>query len=213
MEGLPVKTTITTLLLDADGVIQHNPHFASGMWGLMGGDVPLEDLYELERPSLDGSRDLRDDVHEFLQRHGSQANPDDVLDVWHETYVIPQVLDVVDQVRAGGIPVYLASNQQRRRGELMIAEKNYQNHFDGFFYSYQMGVAKPDTAYFQAIIDQLDCTPAHTLFVDDIEENVMGARELGIIAEVFDRDSGAAGLEAVLRAYDLLPPGQIVVNA
>ena len=181
---------IATLLLDADGVTQHNPNFASGMERLFGDRATLTEILRLEPPSLDGTADLRTMITSFIADKGLDVDPDAVLAVWHETHTLPGVFDLLDEVR--------------RRGERMIAEKGYELHTDGAFYSYQMGVAKPDPRFFRIILDALGCEPRATLFIDDVAENVETARTLGIEAVLFDRDSGTTGLRAVLLGYGLI---------
>lgn len=195
---------IATLLLDADGVTQHNPNFASGMRRLFGDNATLPEILRLEPPSLDGTTDLRTTITEFTACRDIDVDPDAVLDVWHETHTQPGLFDLLDEVRRCGVRVYLATNQQPRRGARMIAEQGYELHTDGAFYSYQMGVAKPDPRFFRIILDELGCNPRATLFVDDVDENVEAARSLGIRGVLFDRDSGATSLRAVLLAYGLI---------
>ncbi len=195
---------IATLLLDADGVTQHNPNFASGMERLFGDRATLAEILRLEPPSLDGTTDLRAAITSFIADKDVDVDPDEVLNVWHETHTVPGVFDLLDEVRRHGVRVYLATNQQPRRGRRMIAEKGYELHTDGAFYSYQMGVAKPDPRFFQIILDELGCDPRATLFVDDVGENVAAAQTLGIRGVLFDRDSGTRGLRAVLLEHGLI---------
>lgn len=194
----------TTVLFDADGVIQFNPNFFAGMTAALQGRARFADLHELERPALVDACDLRELLVGFLSEHGITSSPDEVFRVWHETYTIPGVLQLIDRVREHGAEAYLATNQHRLRGTRMIAEKGYQEHFNGAFYSFQMGLAKPDPAYFRAIVGTLGVDPSATLFIDDVEENVLSASRVGLGVHLFDRDSGAAGLERVLAGYGLL---------
>ena len=197
---------IATLLLDADGVTQHNPNFAPGMARLFGDKATLSEILRLEPPSLDGTTDLRAEITSFIADKDVDVDPDEVLNVWHETHTVPGVFDLLDEVRRHGVRIYLATNQQPRRGRRMIAEKGYELHTDGAFYSYQMGVAKPDPRFFQIILDELGCDPRTTLFIDDVDENVEAARALGIQAVLFERDSGTSGLRAVLLEHGLIVP-------
>jgi putative hydrolase of the HAD superfamily len=49
-----------------------------------------------------------------------------------------------------------------------------------------MGLIKPDSAYFQHVLDELHTPPADCIFIDDRSENVLSARELGINSLVFE---------------------------
>lgn len=195
---------ITTLLLDADGVVQSNRNFRRDMGALLGERVTFEQLFAVERPTLTGGRDLRADLGVFIAEHGLDTTPDAMLDVWLTTTPDPEVLAMVDQVRAAGVPVYLATNQQPIRGRFMQAELGYGDRFDGQFHSWELGVAKPDPEFFRRIVGELGVDPAATLFVDDLEPNVLGAREVGLVAEHHDRETGAEGVRGILTRHGLL---------
>ncbi len=51
--------------------------------------------------------------------------------------------------------------------------------FHGVFLSYELGLAKPDHAIFQAVIDSTGIIPEETLFLDDGKANVQSASEMG----------------------------------
>jgi len=61
----------------------------------------------------------------------------------------------------------------------------YDRHFDEQFYSCELGVAKPDGAYFTAILDRLALSPDRVLFIDDNAKNVEAARAVGLTAWVY----------------------------
>ena len=52
--------------------------------------------------------------------------------------------------------------------------------FEKVYYSYEMGMRKPDTEIFSYIINKHDLSPKRTLFVDDKKENTDAAAQLGI---------------------------------
>lgn len=196
--------TITTVLLDADGVVQRNHAFAAGVAEILGVRATRQELLEIERTTLTGHGDLRAQLAAFLAARAIPATPDDLLTVWLATQPVPGVLSLVDQVRARGVPVHLATNQNPIRGRHMLEALGYEGHFDSQFHSFQIGLAKPDPAFFTYIISQLGIEPGHTLFVDDAIENVDSARTVGLIAAHLDRDAGALGLAAILRDQQLL---------
>jgi putative hydrolase of the HAD superfamily len=57
--------------------------------------------------------------------------------------------------------------------------------FDRRFYSCRLGLAKPDPAIFEAVLDDLGATPQSVLFIDDRAENVLAATTLGLQAMRF----------------------------
>lgn len=51
--------------------------------------------------------------------------------------------------------------------------------FDRLFLSYEMGVVKPDSAYFRYVLDDLGVDPTETIFFDDSEANIETALTMG----------------------------------
>lgn len=201
-------TAIRVLLLDADGVVQWTPRFLDRVETLLGDLDLLGALTEVESRFMTGGSGLRDELAAVLARNGRHAAIDDLLEAWSDIDPDPDVLALVDRVRARGVPVYLATNQQPLRGPRMLTSLGYDRHFDGQFHSFQLGHAKPDPAFFTAVLDRLRVDPARVLFVDDLADNVAGARSVGIVAEHHHRASGAAGVGAILRRHHLVQDGR-----
>jgi putative hydrolase of the HAD superfamily len=79
----------------------------------------------------------------------------------------------------------------------------YAELFDQTFYSYELGVAKPDPAYFAAILDRLDVPAGEVLFVDDNGANVEAARSVGLRAERWHVEDGQQVLREHLARHGL----------
>ena len=73
--------------------------------------------------------------------------------------------------------------------------------FDGAVVSGEEGVLKPEPAIFRLLTARFGLDPAETLFIDDVEANVDGARAAGFQAHRF---VDAPTLEAELVALGLL---------
>jgi putative hydrolase of the HAD superfamily len=113
------------------------------------------------------------------------------------------MLDAVRAVRDLGLHCGLATNQQNLRGTYMRNSLGFEMIFDEQFYSFELGFAKPEAGYFQAIMDRISVAPNRMLFIDDHEGNIAGAREIGIHAELFSRDGGLAALTPILARYGI----------
>jgi len=66
-----------------------------------------------------------------------------------------------------------------------IDRSGWSASFDRRFYSCRLGLAKPDPAVYQAVLDDLGATPESVLFIDDRAENVLAATALGLQAVRF----------------------------
>lgn len=203
-----VQTTIRWVLFDADGVLQRSVDgWQQRLLGLLGDDTTtLEQLFAAEREQTMTGGSFRQLVAGELQRRGLQTDPEVVLDVWRNLIVDEEMTTRIGELRAAGIKCALATNQQDVRVAHMRAMPEYDSVFDDQFYSSEVGLAKPDPAFFAHIVEQLGVPAETALFVDDVPANVDGARAAGLHAEVFEHDAGVAELDRILEAYGL--PGK-----
>lgn len=189
-----------TLLIDADGVLQHQPNgWEQHIVSLTG--LPSWSAVEtLEQPLMRGA-----DVAEHFDRSlpDKAVASQDIIDAWNVASQDVAALSLIDRVRAKGIGVYLASNQQAERSA-WLRTTVLADHVDGMFLSGEMGLAKPDPAFFTEIIRRLKVDPSEVLFIDDLKDNVIGARLAGLDAVQHHAVTGARGLERKLRENGLL---------
>src|SRR2546425_3967167 len=184
---------ISAVLFDADGVIQRP---TIDWWSRLTSFVPADgaafvaDLMEAERPSLVGKGDFREAVAEVLQRWNSPVSVDEAIEPWSWFAAEPFVVKLIAQLRADGIGCHLATNQHAYRRAIMQDERGYGEWFDHTFYSCDLGLAKPDPAYFRTILGTLDLPASSVLFIDDNVANVAAASSVGLRAEVYDLTSG-----------------------
>jgi putative hydrolase of the HAD superfamily len=200
--------TIDAVLFDADGVIQRPTiDWRAALATFVRPDqAPAEfvlDLMTAEQPSLVGKGDFRDAVAEVLDQWDSSTPVDDVMELWRRFEADPEVVELIQGLRAAGIGCHLATNQQGYRRAIMHDERKYGDWFDQTFYSCDLGVAKPDAAYFETILRTIDQPAASALFIDDNENNVKGARGVGLHAELYDLVDGTDALRSLLRRYGL----------
>lgn len=198
---------IRAVLFDADGVLQGaRPGWKERLTCLVPperGEEFLDEVFAAELPPLRGEGSFPDELAKVLTRWNLTVGVHDVLTVWNDIEVYDDALDVVREVRAAGTTVCLATNQQAYRASYMRANLGYDTLFDAEFYSCDLRLAKPDPAYFRAVLRCIGVPGEAALFIDDSELNVEGARTAGLRAEHFPPASGPAALRAVLSQYDV----------
>ena len=197
------KGAIEAVLFDADGVLQT----ASARWRerlrplLPPGDEDVEgfmgEIFDAERPALTDGSDVIPSFRALLRRRGSTADPAEILSMLNAIDVHSEALSVVARLRESGARCYLASNQQSHRAKYMSETLGYRDLFDRQFYSCYLGHAKPSRAYFEQVLAALQLPPDRVLFLDDQEDNVAGAGELGIHASVFQLHRGVDNRRAL----------------
>ncbi len=166
-------------------------------------DSFVADVFAAEKPCLTGAADFPTKLAAVLDRWNSVTSLEQALAVWTDIEMHGDVFSKIAAVRGAGTPCHLASNQQAFRARYMSDDLDYRSKFDHEFYSCQLGFAKPDRAYFERIIEVLQLRPEHILFIDDVEPNVVSARNVGIHAVHFAANAGARALSAHLAEYGL----------
>ena len=206
---------IDAILLDADGVVQTtSPEFRATLAAAVGEsercDQFVREVFLVERDALVGRGDFRQGLQGVLRRWDVRTPVDEIMRAWSMITTVPGMLEYVAELRAGRFPVFVASNQQPYRARYMSSGLGYADAFAGEFYSCALGAAKPDPAFFRAILRELDLEPDRLLFFDDHEPNVDAARGLGICAVQFDALAHAepvAALRTLVEAHGVIPGG------
>lgn len=204
-----MPTPPAAVLFDADGVLQRPTiDWRATLATFAGpGQDPedfIRDLMVSEQPSIMGKGEFADAIAEVLARSNSTAAVSDVLELWRRFESVPEVIDIIQALRAGGVGCHLATNQQSFRRMIMHEERHYGDWFDQTFYSCDLGVSKPDPEYFRRILDAIGQPADAVLFIDDNHANVAGAASIGIHAAHFDLDLGVPVLRDLLRGYGLV---------
>ncbi|TDW81556.1 putative hydrolase of the HAD superfamily [Kribbella pratensis] len=196
----------SAVLFDADGVVQRpDRDWWSQLTSFVGsdGEAFVADLMVAEKPALIGKVDFRDALADVLRRWNSPASVDEALEPWSWFVAEPEVIALIQSLRSAGIGCHLATNQHAYRRAIMQDERGYGEWFDQTFYSCDVGLAKPDPAYFRAILGSLGLPASSVLFIDDNVDNVAGAASVGLRAEVYDLSSGVPALVELLRRHNL----------
>ncbi|MFE5336685.1 HAD family hydrolase [Isoptericola sp. NPDC056573] len=199
------ESPIRHVLFDADDVLQVVP---GGWYALMephagerARDV-VHRAWKAERPTLAGEGDLLLLLAEVLTEQGVTAPVEQVFaDVWCRVETAPQTFAVVDALRRNGYGIHLGTNQDRHRAAYLRGTLGYDDLFDVSCYSHDLGVAKPDPAFFVEAARRIGADPASILFVDDRPANVEGARTAGLAAVCWTVDDGIPALVDLLAEH------------
>jgi putative hydrolase of the HAD superfamily len=199
--------TSPAVLFDADGVVQRpSADWRQRLTSLVpaDGEAFVADLMAAERPALVGKIDFRAALADVLRRWNSTATVDEAIEPWRWFAAEPDVIELIQTLRARGVQCHLATNQHAYRRSIMQDERGYGAWFDRTFYSCDLGLAKPDPAYFRAILTALDVPASDVLFIDDNAVNVAAAESIGIRSERYDLSSGVPALADLLHRHGLL---------
>ena len=176
------------MLLDLDGVIRHfdreRADSVEERHGLQPGILHGTAFEaELLRQVVTGLLSRRDWVREVGVRVGNSAA---ALECFDDIGVVDDhMLAEVDALRSGGVVVAVLTNGTDTIPAEMEA-LGLVARFDEVFNSAELGVAKPDPRIFEAVCSRLDVAPTEVFFTDDSVSNLIGAREVGMTAHLFE---------------------------
>ena len=158
--------------------------------------VSRDDLVELLE-AAGGYRDMERgavsfwEFYEFLtDRAGYRGSIRDLHTIWSDFFDGPVtgIEEVLDRVR-DKYRIGFLSNSNEIHSE--VIPRVFATLFlpeDRFIFSHRFRVAKPDPEIFRRALEVIGALPQHAVFVDDLVENVMAARAIGMKAYQF-RDS------------------------
>ncbi|MCA9333150.1 HAD hydrolase-like protein [Candidatus Saccharibacteria bacterium] len=182
-------------IFDADGVLTIPKELFSEQYVRNhGGDLnQLSGFFKNDfQNAIIGKADLKELIAEYHDVWQWNGSPDELLSMWfrNENIQNKPMLELVATVRNAGVPCYLATNQEKYRGEYM-REIMFPGIFDYYFISSEMGCKKPEQEYFEKLLskvaeDHPRVKPKEIIFLDDTVSHVEGAKKLGINAHLFE---------------------------
>lgn len=96
-------------------------------------------------------------------------------------------LNLIDELRKH-YRVFLLSNTSIIHSDLynkqlieLSGGKNLKAFFEKVYYSYELGLRKPNPEIFQLVLNENNFDPTETLFIDDTQEHIESASKLGIL--------------------------------
>lgn len=128
---------------------------------------------------------------EFCSRLRPYCRPDVTdADICHSMMAVmadlpASRLEALCQLRRQGYRLILLSNINPRCWRYSLEQFRKAGYevadcFDEVFLTFQLGMAKPDPAVFEAVLQRTGTLPHEALFLDDTRQNVEAARRLGI---------------------------------
>jgi len=123
----------------------------------------------------------------FCALVGLEVTHDEFARAWVDIFRLNEpIAGVVADLKRRGYTLVLGSNtndlhavQFRRQFAATLA------HFDHLILSYEIGHIKPSAAFYQACAQAAGAPASECLFIDDLPENVAGARAAGMEGVVF----------------------------
>ncbi len=139
-----------------------------------------------------------------IQKHIPTATIEDILAAWNAVLLdFPLHRLEFLQLLSQKYRLFLLSNTdaihidhfEQREGASFYGD--FYQCFEKVYFSYEMGMRKPDAEIYHALIRQHELSPKRTLFVDDKKDNTEAAKALGL--QVWNLQ---VGQEDVIELFD-----------
>jgi HAD superfamily hydrolase (TIGR01509 family) len=201
---------IEAVLFDFGNVLYRfdPPGFAARLAGGRGAASP-EVLFrdpDPEFPHMAGRISLDGYRAELARRAGCAFERESFAEAYAGMYrPVPGCLALLRRLE-GRVRLGLVSNLSEAHYERVLRPSGILPLFQAVALSFQVGVLKPEAGIYRAALERLELAPGACVFIDDLADNVRGARALGIQGLLF---RGCAALAADLCGLGLLPEGPV----
>jgi len=136
------------------------------------------------RKLLDGKINSREFWVRFSLRFGKEIK-EELFGKHFNPGIIKETKDIIVQLKnhsrvvCGTNVIDSHYNHLLKRGEYDIFDKIYASYF--------MGISKPNPDFYRYILKEEGVKPEEAVFVDDTEENIIAARNIGIKSILFKK--------------------------
>jgi putative hydrolase of the HAD superfamily len=135
-----------------------------------------------------GRADLKEIFPPYLDAWGWSKGVDAMLEYWfaRDHKIDTEMVSYIEDLKKKGVKCFLATNQEKNRYAYMLDKMGFNKIFDQTYCSAHLGHKKPNREFYQKIFKDLgNIKKEEILFWDDKAENVKGAEEFGIHAELY----------------------------
>lgn len=109
-----------------------------------------------------------------------------VMNSWKDMLQpIPETIEILKELKQKGYKIYVLSNYHKSAFEKTSMENEFFKLLDGRVISYEINCIKPDREIYDKLLKNYNLEAGETLFIDDMEENILGAEKLGIQTILF----------------------------
>ena len=185
---MPSSRNIKGLLFDLGGVLMEidfeRALLTWNQWTLL----PVEELrhrfkmdeaYEKHERGEIESSEYFSHLRKILEL---EANDSEIIQGWNAIF-LSEIVETVDHIQAANakLPCCAFTNSNPTHQDFwMSAYPAVVESFHQIFVSSELGLRKPEPEAFEAIADSMDISLDAILFFDDTEENITGAKAVGM---------------------------------
>ena len=108
------------------------------------------------------------------------------MEQWYQLLTpIEETVSILKELKNKGYKAFIISNFHLTAYTYVTKHYKFFTCFDGQIISYQEKLLKPQREIYERLIIKYDLKPSETLFIDDTQANIEGAKLLGIHAILY----------------------------
>ena len=129
-----------------------------------------------------GKADLKEELAKVIGDWGWTGTVEELLEYWFTkgTQIDSDVVGYVKSLRDQGVRCFMATDQEKYRGEHLERELGGGKLFEKVFYSAGVGCSKKEQAFWDYVFEQIHELPDDSLFIDDDAEKVEAVAGFGL---------------------------------
>jgi 2-haloacid dehalogenase len=132
----------------------------------------------------DAGRSFEEATHELLAKFPEYEVPIRAwYDRWEETIKgsIPDTVEILSQLRdRKKYKLYALTNWSEQTFPWALNNFDFLHWFEGIVVSGHEKTRKPFPEFYQILLDRYQIDPAKSIFIDDVQRNIMGGQAAGI---------------------------------
>jgi glucose-1-phosphatase len=105
--------------------------------------------------------------------------------IWAEIFTPIEPMIALAQSLKNRVRRLVLSNTNAIHMDYILERFRFLDDFDALILSHEVGLLKPDAAIYKLALAKCGLVAARTVFIDDLEVNVAGARQVGLHAIQF----------------------------
>lgn len=148
---------------------------------LYGHHIQVEKFEEFDRGEL-SERDFIDYLKTFLPK---DITDQQIIFAWNALMIgfEKEKIDFLESL-AQHYRIFVLSNtnilHHRQFIEELYKYKNFHQLFEDVWFSHEVGMRKPESRIYNSLLDKHQLKAEETLFIDDLEKNIIGAKAVGL---------------------------------
>ncbi len=179
------------IFFDADGVLIKSKHlFTEQLEKDFGMDTKkmLPFFLGIFRECGIGKADLKKELAKVLVDWEWKGTVEELMEYWFTkgTEIDPEAIKYVQELRSKGIRCYMATDQEKYRGEHLRNTLGGGKIFDDVFYSADVRSKKKKQPFWDHVFSQLkDVSTNECFFTDDSKSNIEAVADFGLDTYLF----------------------------